>query len=195
MTFWYWSGYADPYLWLTDPDPDPGIFVRDFPTCFAYYFLKQNFQNFSKIKSRKEVTKQQDPYLVLMVLDPQNCSKLIVDQLGQRKLASANSWKWLFVQKIRNIRKFPLFCKTLLVCEPDLITDNSSCEKISNIDSSDITYCGSINANGGLIFFIVIFHFSMGSAAMNAPRLCKLHKNCLARIGQGTTVFVRLFQL
>jgi hypothetical protein len=81
------------------------------------------------------------------------------------------------------------------VCEPDLITDKSSCEKISNIDSSDITYCGSINANGGVIFLIVIFHFSMGKAAMNDSRLCKLHKDCLARIGQGTTVFVRLFQL
>jgi hypothetical protein len=78
------------------------------------------------------------------------------------------------------------------VCEPDLITDKSSCEKISNIDSSDITYYVSINANGGVIF---IFHFSMEKAAMNAPRLCKLHKDCLARIGQGTTVFVRLFQL
>ncbi len=31
MTFWYGSGYADPCLWLMDPDPaqDPAIFVID----------------------------------------------------------------------------------------------------------------------------------------------------------------------
>jgi hypothetical protein len=28
VTFWYGSGSADPYLCLTDPDPDPTIFVR-----------------------------------------------------------------------------------------------------------------------------------------------------------------------
>jgi hypothetical protein len=27
VAFWYGSGFADPYLWLTDPDP--GIFVSD----------------------------------------------------------------------------------------------------------------------------------------------------------------------
>jgi hypothetical protein len=29
VTFWYGSGSADPYLWLTEPDPDPAIFVSD----------------------------------------------------------------------------------------------------------------------------------------------------------------------
>jgi hypothetical protein len=34
---------------------------------------------------------------------------------------------------------------------------------------------------------IVIFYFSIGKAAMNAPCLCK---ECLTGIGQGTTLFV-----
>ncbi len=29
VTFWYRSGSADLYLWLTDPAPDPAIFVSD----------------------------------------------------------------------------------------------------------------------------------------------------------------------
>jgi hypothetical protein len=29
MTFWYGSGSAGPCLLLTDPDPDPAIFVID----------------------------------------------------------------------------------------------------------------------------------------------------------------------
>jgi hypothetical protein len=53
-----------------DADPDPSIFIIDlqdankkliekksFP---AYYFLKVLLHNFSKIKSQKEVTKDQD---------------------------------------------------------------------------------------------------------------------------------------
>jgi hypothetical protein len=65
----------DPYLWLTDPesdpylkptqDParDPAIYVSDLKdgnlkSYFAYYFLKLCLHHFSKIKSRKEVTKQ-----------------------------------------------------------------------------------------------------------------------------------------
>jgi hypothetical protein len=37
---------------------------------------------------------------------------------------------------------------------------------------------------------IVIFHFSLLKAAMNTPRLCKLRKDLLTGIGQGTMEFV-----
>jgi len=53
---------------LTNPDPNPSIFIidlqddtqkqtkkRSFP---AYYFLKVFLRHFSKVKSKKEVTKQ-----------------------------------------------------------------------------------------------------------------------------------------
>ncbi len=61
ITFWCWSGSADPSLWLMDPDSS--IFVIDLQTknkfltkrVSAYYFLEVHF---SKIKSQKEVTKQ-----------------------------------------------------------------------------------------------------------------------------------------
>ncbi len=49
MTFWYGSGSADSYLWLTDQDPapDPALFASDPQDAnkkfFAYYFLKQCF--------------------------------------------------------------------------------------------------------------------------------------------------------
>jgi hypothetical protein len=36
--------------------------------------------------------------------------------------------------------------------------------------------------------FIVIFHFPTGKASMNAPRLCKLRKDCLTGIGHGAMV-------
>jgi hypothetical protein len=32
------------------------------------------------------------------------------------------------------------------------------------------------------IFFTVIYHFSLVNAAMNAPRICKLWKNCLTGV-------------
>jgi hypothetical protein len=50
-----------------DPDPDPAIFVIDLQDAnkklinksfSAYYSLKANLHQFSKIKSSKEVTKQ-----------------------------------------------------------------------------------------------------------------------------------------
>jgi hypothetical protein len=51
-----------------DPDPDPAIFVIDlqgankkiifFAKFSAYFFLKVHLHHFSKIKSKKEVTKQ-----------------------------------------------------------------------------------------------------------------------------------------
>ncbi len=70
MTFWggSGSGSADPCLWQTDPDPDPGsrsCYFRHWPsrcqkeknfhTIFStYYFLKLHLHHFSKIKSQKE---------------------------------------------------------------------------------------------------------------------------------------------
>jgi hypothetical protein len=39
--------------------------------------------------------------------------------------------------------------------------------------------------NGGVNFFIIIFHFSIGKAAMNTLRLLKFCKDCLAGIGYG----------
>jgi hypothetical protein len=64
MAFWcgLGSGSADPCLRLMDPDPDsdPAIFVIDLQdankklikkTFSASYFLKENLDNFSKIKS------------------------------------------------------------------------------------------------------------------------------------------------
>ncbi len=52
---------------LTDPDPDPAIFVinlqeankkNDKKSFSAYFFLKIHLHDFSKIKSQKEVLKQ-----------------------------------------------------------------------------------------------------------------------------------------
>ncbi len=62
-----------------DADPDPDIFVSDLhdvtkklfffsPRFFAYYFLKVHLHNFSKIKSNKEVTKQQESMFFLLFL-------------------------------------------------------------------------------------------------------------------------------
>ncbi len=39
-------------------------------------------------------------------------------------------------------------------------------------------------ANGGINFFMVINRFSLVKAAMNAPHVCKLRKNCLSVIDQ-----------
>ncbi len=62
MTFWYGSGSADPYLWLTDSDsdpaPDPGIFVRDkmttknifFSKIFCFLLSEATFTSFLKNK-------------------------------------------------------------------------------------------------------------------------------------------------
>jgi hypothetical protein len=44
-----------------DSDPDPAIFVNDFQDAnkkLIYSFWKVHLNNFSKIKSQKEVTKQ-----------------------------------------------------------------------------------------------------------------------------------------
>ncbi len=43
-----------------DADPDPAIFIIDAnkKSFFAYYFLKVHLNQFLKIKSQKEVTKQ-----------------------------------------------------------------------------------------------------------------------------------------
>ncbi len=77
VTFSYGSGSADPYLWLTDP----AIFVSDlqgwqlrklifFLSFFVYYFLRLHLQNFSKIKSHKEVPKQEEwSFSLLFLLD------------------------------------------------------------------------------------------------------------------------------
>jgi hypothetical protein len=68
MKFLYGSGSADPYIRLMDPDPELAIFVSDledinkklfcFLSFFAHFFLKVHLHHFSKIKCRKEVTKQ-----------------------------------------------------------------------------------------------------------------------------------------
>ncbi len=51
-------------------DPDPTIYVRDLQDInkfFAYYFLL-HFHHFSRIKSHKEVTKQQESMFFLLFL-------------------------------------------------------------------------------------------------------------------------------
>ncbi len=72
MTFWcgYESGFADPCLWLIDPDPDadPAIFLHlpsrrqqkiNLKKVFSpSYFLYIHLHHFSKIKSSKDATKQ-----------------------------------------------------------------------------------------------------------------------------------------
>ncbi len=63
-----------------DPDayPDPAFFVSDLQdvnkifsflkSLFAYYFLRVHLHHFSKIKSHKEVTKQQESMFFLLFL-------------------------------------------------------------------------------------------------------------------------------
>jgi hypothetical protein len=41
------------------------------------------------------------------------------------------------------------------------------------------------------LFWIVIHRFSLVKAAMNAPRLCKLSKDCLTGNGHGAMVFTK----
>ncbi len=45
--FWYGSVLADPYLWLTDPDPTPetgpAIFIRDLQDGIENYLKKKFF--------------------------------------------------------------------------------------------------------------------------------------------------------
>ncbi len=64
-----------------DADPDSVIFVSDLPAVnkklfFIYYFLKIHLHHFSKIKSHKEVTKQEESIFFLLFLlddpDPQH---------------------------------------------------------------------------------------------------------------------------
>jgi hypothetical protein len=38
-------------------------------------------------------------------------------------------------------------------------------------------------------------YISLGKSAMNAPRLCKLRKNCIPGIGQSVTGFVADFPI
>ncbi len=84
MTCWCGSGSgsADPCLRLMDPDldADPAIFginlqdankkipVLGFQSLSADYFKKVHLNNFSKIKSQKEVTKQQESRVFLLFL-------------------------------------------------------------------------------------------------------------------------------
>ncbi len=79
MKFWYGSGSSNTYLSLTDPDRalDPAIFVSDLQDgkkriskfcCFKPFEL--HLHNFSKVKSHKEVTKQQESrFFLLFLLD------------------------------------------------------------------------------------------------------------------------------
>jgi hypothetical protein len=46
-----------------------------------------------------------------------------------------------------------------------------------------------INGQLRINFLIVIHRFSLKNAAMNAPRLCKLGKDCLAGTGHGAMLF------
>jgi hypothetical protein len=60
------------------PDRDPAIFVIDIQDAnrklnkkksfYAYYFLKLHLRNFSKIKSPKDVTKQQESRFFFLFL-------------------------------------------------------------------------------------------------------------------------------
>jgi hypothetical protein len=62
MTFRYGSGSSDPVRLLTDPDPDPALFVSDLQDAnkkyFFLLFLKVDLHHSSMIKSLKEVIKQ-----------------------------------------------------------------------------------------------------------------------------------------
>jgi hypothetical protein len=59
-----------------DPHPDPAIFITDlqdankklFKSFIAFYFLKEHLHHFLKIKSPKEVTKQQKSRFFLLFL-------------------------------------------------------------------------------------------------------------------------------
>jgi hypothetical protein len=42
---------------------------------------------------------------------------------------------------------------------------------------------------------VVIFHFSLVKAAMNAPHLCKLRKHCLTGNGHGAMVHFFIFPI
>ncbi len=98
MIFWYWSGSEDPYLWITDPAPDPHIFVSDLQdgkkkiSCLpilAYYryLLKVvHLHNFSKIKSPKVVTKQWETRFFLLIL------------LDDRSGSGSATLVWTFLQ-------------------------------------------------------------------------------------------------
>jgi hypothetical protein len=72
VTFWHGSGCgsSDPYLWLTDPDADPGLdsmrillfssvtFKTQKKYFYACSFLKVHSHHCSKITSQKELIKQ-----------------------------------------------------------------------------------------------------------------------------------------
>ncbi len=70
VTFWYGSGSADPYNWVTNPDSDlaPILLFSSvtfkmstkevfFPKLFAFYFFKVHLHPSSKTKSHEEVKK------------------------------------------------------------------------------------------------------------------------------------------
>ncbi len=56
------NSVPDPYFWLTDPDPDPALFVSDlqdapkkcYVSFYADSFLKKHLHHSSKIKSHKK---------------------------------------------------------------------------------------------------------------------------------------------
>ncbi len=69
-----------------DADPDPAIFVNNlqdvnnkkifFSKFFAYYFLTVHLHHFLKMKSHKEVTKQQESmFFLLFLLDNRRIRK------------------------------------------------------------------------------------------------------------------------
>ncbi len=87
MTFWCGSGSdsgsAGPCLWLMDPDPTILIIDQQKTTVFfkrfsAHYFLNVHLHHSSKIKSQKDVTKQEElRFFLLFLLDDRIRSRTI----------------------------------------------------------------------------------------------------------------------
>ncbi len=47
-------------LWLTDPDPDPALFVSDLQDTKKYFFLRLSFLSYICIKDKKVIEKSQN---------------------------------------------------------------------------------------------------------------------------------------
>ncbi len=70
VTFWYGSGYADPYLWLTDPAQAPDTFTSFFKDKKSLQSQKTvGIKVFLTIFAAWQKYTDSDPYLVLMNAD------------------------------------------------------------------------------------------------------------------------------